>query len=83
MRTAKDEMDMMKNPSEWPRWPVLPVKRRHSNGAVQVGLMLEVEDGVHPTVYQCSMFQLRDLKNAEKIEYLDFEGLLDDGWVVD
>lgn len=83
MGDREDEMAFMKDPMQWPRWPFLPVKRRHSNGAVQVGLMLEVGDGVPPTVYQCSMYQLNDLKNAEKIVYLDFEGLLDDGWVVD
>lgn len=79
----------MSDPGGWPRWPVLPVKRRgHTTESFGIGIMVAVEGRLFH-VYNASMFGLKpgplsdQLDQMERKEYKDYEGILDDGWVVD
>ena len=73
-------LEFMRDPNEWPTWPVLPVKRR---GSMDVGLMLEGQGNkAAPIVYLTNLF-IRDFENCEQKKYEDLEGVVDDGWVVD
>jgi len=83
---AEKDRDFMQTPNAWPQWPMLPVKRV-VNGQMQVGTMMETSDsspGVQPVVYLKNMYQRYPLwHEVEKLEYIDFEGVTDDGWKVD
>lgn len=74
----------MRDPMKWPLM-YLPVKRSSPNGGFpQLGLML----GGGPRVYTISMFELPNytktpLENIPHTDYIDFEGVVDDGWRVD
>ena len=80
-------MEFMQRPGLWPLWPVLPVKQRDGMKQPRLGVMREAAFGVKPVVYLTNLYELGtglvDFNKIEKIEYLDFEGLVDDGWVVD
>lgn len=80
---------MMESPADWPRWPVLPVKRRSQDpdnpGLPEVGIMTPGSWNV----YRMNMLQLQtgslteQLRATDAIEYPDVLAVLDDGWRVD
>jgi hypothetical protein len=77
---------MMRRPDDWPQWPCLPLVRREmktdKDVLPEVGLLW---DEAKPTVYFINMFALGsvNLTDVDKKEYMDWDALLDDGWVVD
>ena len=79
MSEPERSLAMMKDPYQWPLI-VLPVKKK--NGPL--GVMF----GPEPRVYTVSMWELAKYKTAKPDDiphqdYLDLEGVVDDGWVVD
>ena len=93
MRRAKftppRDLTFMLNMDLWPRWSVLPIKRSQKQGWPETAMLFA--DG-KPTVYKVNLFSIDDkpgvtwgekLKDAEKIEYSNFETLVADGWRVD
>lgn len=93
-RTAEErgqEIEMMQSPARWPAWPMLPLKRKDTDGPM-MGLLLEVGLAVglkvESTVYLTNLFEfpgmsLEARREVKFLEYSSFEALLDDGWVVD
>ena len=82
------DLEGMKNPSSWPRWPVLPVKRHTEERGIEVGILAEQDMTipVEPVVYQTNMIGLKtwkDVFDAPQLRYDSFEALIADGWVVD
>lgn len=79
---------MMENPLDWPRWPVLPLKRFGDSTRPMAGVMVAIE-ARRLDVYFCNMFDLssgligEQLDKYDKQTYKDFEAILDDGWRVD
>lgn len=82
MKTRDEDIAMMKNDAEWPVWPVLPLKRHVSN-MLDVGVLIS---GHGPIVFTVSMFEVSGYKSTSEMPqkvYTDYDGILDDGWVVD
>ena len=77
------DIDMMRDPDRWPQWPVLPVKRTDltKDPAREVGI---IGDGGGPTIHLRNLFaSSTQIKDAKRMEYLDFTELVQDGWGVD
>lgn len=85
-----NDLTMMRAPSRWPLWPILPLKnpkRRDKQGSPEHGVLVEVDDAVRPTVYLANAYALMAgdvrLSTAPKTKYASFNALLADGWLVD
>jgi hypothetical protein len=80
-----EHIKFMQSPDEWPAWPVLPVKKAVAMHNPILGVMIEREGGVQPTVYLVNMYQLanKPLNTIPSETYTDFEGVYDAGWRVD
>jgi hypothetical protein len=87
---ARDDKEMMENPTAWPVWPVLPIKRRPKDGGTELAIMVHAE-GRLTDVYLGDMFGFAEqggtvaeiLDSAEKIHYNSYDEIIADGWVVD
>jgi hypothetical protein len=85
-----EELDFLRNPDQWPNWPLLPIKRYGAPGDPPECALLDSIGAPEPKVRVVfvNMFQLRELTHAERqalrVEVYDSaEALLDDGWMVD
>lgn len=83
-----DDIGMMRNPSQWPNWPLLPVKQTKydvAKGPRPVGVML-AEDGL-PLVYHANLFDIAggkvNIGECPITKYETYEAMIEDGWVVD
>lgn len=84
------DLKLMKDPTSWAIWPILPVKKIPDNGERQeFGFLLAIGK---PIVYLKNMYDLQELgvktvkdimEKVEGKEYPGFEGIVDDGWIVD
>lgn len=89
-KERKEDLDMMKNPDTWWRWPILPMKKiEKEEDRPKLGFMLATG---RPIVYTRNMYDLKDIgvktvkeimEKAPNKEYTGFEEILDDGWQVD
>ena len=73
---------MIQNPDDWPRWPILPMKRRRHGGS-EMGIILA---GHSTMIYHCNMFDPRlktDHASIKKTNYATVTDLLADGWMID
>lgn len=81
----KTDVEMMQDADNWPRWPILPLKRITSGHVIEAGLLVNGGlDGPHtdPTVYLCNMYQpVTEITPTKKYE--SFEAIVADGWKVD
>lgn len=77
----QQDFNMVMDDSGWPRWPVLPMKRKRG-GNVEFGVVIA---GSRRIVYLCSIFNTKGISDgtAEKVEYEAVEEMLADGWIVD
>jgi hypothetical protein len=76
-----DDLKMMTTPDAWPRWPLLPLKRRRGMGMPDTACLYA--DGT-PTLLICNLFDTAEKKlAAPKKTYPDFKAIVEDGWVVD
>jgi hypothetical protein len=70
----------MEDIDHWPKWPVLPVKRRTKNDT-EIGILWAEKK---PIIYLVNMYNIPpDLTKAPQISYESFQALVFDGWVVD
>lgn len=84
------DAEMIGDPDRWPRWPVLPVKRRVGGDSV-MGIVFADADlrDRHPAVYELNMYHIEGTvaeckaKAKAKHEYASIDALVTDGWVVD
>lgn len=85
---TKDDLGMMQHPMEWPKWPVLPIKRIKidpKSGYRDTECAIMYADGT-PRVYLCSMYSLSSDKPLSAIPnktYPSYNDLVADGWRVD
>lgn len=90
MNGDRDHLKMMKTPTNWPRWPALPVKRTDEGGFGVCGVMFAVAGPERNYVFLANLTSLRgptiraamDMAN-EVIVYDSLEAVVLDGWVVD
>jgi len=81
------DKEMMENPSKWPKWPVLPVKK-HAVGVPEpeVGLMAA---GRPTQVYRIGLYDLQGgvladvLADVPYDEYTSVDDVVAAGWIVD
>ncbi len=76
------------NPSEWPLWPFLPLKRRdHNLDMKNLGLLVAAQRDEGFTVHHVCLHDLPMSREAfhaaPKTHYPTADALLADGWVVD
>lgn len=79
--TLTEEIEMMRNPDNWPMWPFLPLKHR-KEGFRKVGFLRNnTLSGEHTdtTVYVGSIFAPRD---ATPVKYESLEQIAEE-WRVD
>ena len=83
-------LKMMRNPGTWGLWPILPMKKiREKHELPENGFLLATGKS---KIYLKNFLELLDLgiKTAKEVdekiqskEYLSFEAMIDDGWIVD
>ncbi|PYS90518.1 MAG: hypothetical protein DMF62_04965 [Acidobacteria bacterium] len=77
---------MVGNFDEWPRWPVLPMKKEVYTGRdnEDLGVMVE-EDSDTYNIYLVNLFRLKDVdwSTAPVVKFDTIEDLIDNGWRVD
>lgn len=87
----EESREMILRPSQWPIWPLLPVKRYRLNrllpecGVIYWGSLTDDPSETSKlTVTFRSIFDT-DVRREEfeQIEYVNVDTLLDDGWEVD
>lgn len=69
------DLEFMKTPMKWPHL-ILPLKRV-KDGQLECAVLVEGA----PRVYLADMYSVTP--NTEIKEYMDYEGIVDDGWRVD
>lgn len=74
-KTKEEEVAFMRDPDEWPLWPVLPLKKTGG----PLGALVESNVGVEPVVRLGNIYT--DSHDIESYESL--EAVYDAGWRVD
>lgn len=91
MTDRERQRRMMLSPMDWPRWPVLPLKRPEAYndpGREDLGLLVAWQ-GHLTTVYFANLGELGKGTFAEVFgklpqrKYADVDAILDAGWKVD
>lgn len=81
-QTERDRnRDMMLDPTRWPRWPWLPVKKGSSFPYV-LGVIYAGDTVEGQPVTVCASHPTLSSVDGPKT-YTDVDAVLDDGWVVD
>lgn len=80
---SRDDAEMMRRPNLWPRWPVLPLKRRSAEtGFPETGMLVEASDVPLTTVLVGTIFDA-DVFALPRKEYESADAIVADGWIVD
>jgi nucleoside 2-deoxyribosyltransferase len=89
-KEKEEDLKLMKDPKSWAIRPILPVKKIPDNGEMpEFGFLLATGK---PIVYLKNMCDLQELgittvkevmEKVEGKEYPSFEGIVNDGWIVD
>jgi hypothetical protein len=81
------EIEAIRRVEDWPRYPILPMKKR---GSLDIGVIVanQVENGGPIKVYGINLFSISSGTIPRPDwpvigEYTDVEGLVDSGWVGD
>lgn len=81
------DLEMMQDPDEWPRFPHLPLKRRQTGDSARYqsgfleALTYLLGEAPKPVVWLGSLDSIQH--DRQKIEYSNFGELVEDGWLVD
>lgn len=77
-----NDLQMMQNQDDWPRWPILPVKRRVKNSSPECAVMVA---GEGPVVRKIGLYDLtqESIEKAPKETFPTFQALVAAGWIVD
>lgn len=80
-------LQFMTDEKQWPRWPICPLKRpeRTPTGGLgsECGCLVA---GHGATVFQVTMFAFPSqipFARLPQTKYVDFNAVIDDGWMVD
>jgi hypothetical protein len=85
----QQDLKMMQSPDDWPRWPLLPIKKPIKGQFPDTAVLFA--DGT-ATVIWVNPFTLSErpgttwaekFDGAKKQAYVSFEAMIDDGWRVD
>lgn len=76
-----EDIKFMKNSSSWPRWPLLPIKRR-GNPSPECALLLADEG---PVIHKVDLYTVTEesIKTAPVERFDSFEAIVSAGWRVD
>jgi hypothetical protein len=87
MHTREQHLAMISDPSRWPCWPFLPLKRPKAGGTwpPDMGLLWAGSGGL--TVHACNLLVVpptaAEFRSLPSQTYASAEEMLDDGWLVD
>ncbi len=76
----ENDVEMIDNPSSWPAFPILPLKR---HGASDLGLLIA---GQGATVFLVNMYDLKaglDVRTLPQEKHEDAQAIVKAGWIVD
>ena len=81
MREEKFELDLetMRNPEDWPRWPLLPLVKRKEH---VLGVLIDNNE-IRTTVVVMNIWNPKNYGDCEQIHYDSFEDIVASGWEVD
>lgn len=83
MNRDYNDLAMISHPERWPRWPLLPLKRRTAKGEWELGTLVGApEVGFEVVLADMYTFRLSAAK-LKSIEYDNANDVLADGWLVD
>jgi hypothetical protein len=74
------DLEMMQDPDEWPRWPQLCLKRTGDYLGPRYGFLVAIPE-LKPIVWHGIVGTVQ--ANRPCTEYINFRELLADGWLVD
>ncbi len=86
--TESESRVLLLDVANWPRWPLLPMKKYNSAqpGEFPIMGMINADDEVNEedriTVYIDNIFSDRE-SGGETMRYINVDAMLADGWVVD
>lgn len=93
-KARRDDSDMIDDPTKWPQWPWLPVKRFDTNNRLECAVvyaddstnvifagLFSIDEAMEPIP---SMPSLRRLKaDVKQLKYPSVAALVADGWMAD
>lgn len=88
-KEKQEDLRMIKDPNTWGCWPILPMKKATGEGERPVGFLLATGK---PKLYLRNFLDLRGIgvqtvkeidEKVQSREYVSFEAILDDGWIID
>lgn len=79
------DLERCKTPTNWPRWPFLPVKHYDRlNGKMEIGVLVDTANPPTATVYDYCIFGDADFDETKIVAtFTDLESMIAAGWVVD
>ncbi len=80
------EIEMIDSPNKWPKWPLLPIKKREGIGLSHCAVIIDHNrsDGKIRIRTGVSVWDRIEKINTAEIEVFDStEALVDAGWIVD
>ena len=86
-RQENKDLAMMSDPSKWPYWPWLPMKRYVAEGQEMAVLHADAFADQPNPLYKVNLFAIKTYFPTEEMEktqvYKNFDAMLVDGWKVD
>lgn len=76
-------LQMLNDPSSWPRWPWLPMKKRPGGIADPNGLGYIYGDPGQPIILHVGNMLSTDMSKLPTLTFESVEALMQAGWVVD
>ncbi|MEK6832736.1 MAG: hypothetical protein AABY32_01700 [Nanoarchaeota archaeon] len=79
-----ETLSMLRSPDKWPHFYFLPVKNTIKKDTF--GPLCGIVRPNKFIVYIVNIFNeesMKNIKNAQKFEYISFEAIVEDGWIVD
>lgn len=83
-----EDLEFMRKPTKWPRWPLLPLKRPRGSGQMPECGFMVAEKGILTTVFRGYIWDNESVKLAirsgkDSKTYDSYEAIVADGWRVD
>jgi hypothetical protein len=85
IRIEPKDLTMMKSATQWPSWPILPIKKTGKNIPDAEGTGILIADH-GPVIFFINMYAIdntTDFNTIKKERFSSFEEIVRAGWIVD